>query len=65
MKWFRQMLQVSASKIQIVVFTCRPEDHLDETTKRAMGVGREKINGYGRSTCRGLGRFRGDGLRRP
>ncbi len=26
MKWFRQKLQESSKKIQIVVFTCRPED---------------------------------------
>ena len=33
MKWFRQKLQESSKKIQIVVFTCRPEDYLDENTK--------------------------------
>jgi uncharacterized protein YhaN len=33
MEWFRQKLQESASNIQIVVFTCRPEDYLDENVK--------------------------------
>ena len=29
MKWFKQKLKESAENIQIVVFTCRPEDYLD------------------------------------
>ena len=31
MEWFRQKLQESARNIQIVVFTCRPEDYLEKS----------------------------------
>jgi hypothetical protein len=30
-KWFRGMLQAAAQKIQIVVFTCRPEDYVERS----------------------------------
>ena len=50
MKWFRQKLQESSKKIQIVVFTCRPEDYLDENTKVGNESGRDMINGHGRLT---------------
>ena len=33
MKWFREKIQESARKIQIVVFTCRPEDYLGENDR--------------------------------